>query len=72
MNKVFDFYGVYTRISEPQKFRFVENKVILYYKDLLNEALFSNAVLQNQIDSLNLYNRAGKEREAEILSKVEK
>ena len=34
-NKAFDFYGVYTRISEAQKFRYAESKVIAYYKDLI-------------------------------------
>ena len=34
-DKAFDFYGVYTRISEPQKFRYAESKVINHYKKLI-------------------------------------
>lgn len=33
--QAFNFYGVYTRISELQKFRYAEGKVINHYKSLI-------------------------------------
>ena len=31
----FDFYGCYVKISEPQKYKFAENRILFYYKDLI-------------------------------------
>ena len=41
-DKVFDFYNLYTRISETQKYKYAESRIILYYKDLLEEVLAEN------------------------------
>ena len=44
-NHVFDFYGIYTRISELQKFRYAENKVSNHYKHLVQEVMYKNFAL---------------------------
>ena len=44
-NNAFDFYGIYARISEPQKFRYAENKVTNHYKHLVQEVMYKNAAL---------------------------
>lgn len=41
-DQVFDFYNLYTRISEHQKFKYAESRLTLYYKDLLEEVLAEN------------------------------
>ena len=37
--EAFDFYNTYVRISEGQKYKFAEARLILYYKDLLDEVM---------------------------------
>ena len=54
--KVFDFYNLYTRISEHQKYKYAEGKQTLYYKDLLEEVLEENENLKGQIETLLVVN----------------
>ena len=35
----FDFYGAYVRISEDQKYKYAEGRLLSYYKDLISEAM---------------------------------
>ena len=30
-DKAFDFYGVYVRINEPQKYKYAETKLTFFY-----------------------------------------
>ena len=51
-NKCFDFYGAYVRISENQKYKYAEGKLILYYKDLIEELLRVNEQLKSEVDGM--------------------
>ena len=44
-DKAFSFYGTYTKISEPQRYKFAETNLVLFYKDLLDEVLKENDTL---------------------------
>ena len=71
-NKVFDFYGLYTRISENEKFRYAESKVVAYYKDVSQELVMANAVLKAQIETMIGINQRNAQNEEEMKAKVRK
>ena len=56
-NKAFDFYGCYVKISEAQKFKFAETKLVKFYKDLCIEAIDKNIILQSEVESSTELNR---------------
>ena len=62
----FDFYGCYVKISEPQKYKYAENKVILYYKDLIGELLKSNETLRGNVDNMIAINQKYEFNEEEV------
>ena len=41
-NHAFDFYGTYVRISETQKFKYAETKLINFYKAIVDEVMEAN------------------------------
>lgn len=51
-NQAFDFYGTYVRISESQKFKYAEGKLINFYKGLLIEVLESNEKLKSEVETM--------------------
>lgn len=48
----FDFFGCYIRISEDQKYKYAEEKLTMYYKDLVEEALRHNEQLKFEVQAL--------------------
>ena len=55
-DKAFDFYGSYVKIAEPQKYKYQEQRLVAFYKDLCIEALEKNLTIQNEIDSVRELN----------------
>ena len=55
--KDFDFYGTYVRISESQKFKYAEGRLITFYKALLEEVLKSNETLKAEVDTMISINK---------------
>ena len=69
-DKVFDFYNLYTRISEHQKYRYAESRLTLYYKDLLEEVLGENESLKGQIETLLVVNMRAESNSQEVKQKM--
>ena len=57
VDKAFDYYGTYVKINENQKYKYAETKLILFYKDLLEEAMMKNNTLRDQVDQLLQLNK---------------
>lgn len=36
-NQAFDFYGVYSRINQDQKYKYAETQISLFYRDICDE-----------------------------------
>lgn len=62
----FDFYGSYVRISEAQKYKYAENRVVSYYKDLVHELLTSNESLRLEVASMININKKYEFNEEEV------
>ena len=67
----FDFYGTYVRISEGQKYKFAEGRLIQYYKALVDEVMETNENLKNEIDIMINTNKKYEFNEEEVKKAME-
>ena len=71
-SNAFDFYGTYVRISETQKFKYAETKLINFYKALIQEVLASNETLKSEIDNMIDINKKYELNEEEVKEAIRK
>ena len=56
-DKAFDFYGVYVRINEPQKYKYAETKLTFFYQDLIQELFAKINLQQMEVDQMAKLNK---------------
>ena len=70
--KAFSFYGTYVKISEPQRYKYAETNLVLFYKDLLDEVLMENDTLHYQVEEMLRLNGVYEEKQTRHEDEVEK
>jgi len=65
-NKVFNFYGLYTRINREQKLKYAETQIVMYYKDLCDEMIQRNESLMAELEIMLDMNETFRRNEKEF------
>ena len=68
----FDFYGAYVRISEGQKYKYAEGRLIQYYKALVDEVMTQNERLKDEVDLMININKKYEFNEEEVKQAMKK